>query len=97
MSIVRSRASRPRSNDGRPYPPYLKAYEKLDEQLLGILEVLHSATFDDLSGAVSDLRVRAALPRWLASAQWRHLITRGKTPDGLRSYELASDSTRTNS
>jgi hypothetical protein len=91
MGVASANGRRPRSIDGRPYPDHLKPYEKLDEPLLGLLDQLQPATFDQLSDAVSDLRVRAALPRWLASAQWRHLIVRGKTPDGLRSYGLAAD------
>jgi hypothetical protein len=69
----------PRSPDGRSYPEHLRPYERLDDQLLPLFVALAPATFDELSLAVGDARVRAALPRWIASAQWRGLVQRQDT------------------
>lgn len=66
----------PRTLDGRTYPDHLRQYEHYDKELLPLVERLAPATFDDLSVAVADPHTRAALPRWLASAEWRGLIER---------------------
>lgn len=66
----------PRTVDGRRYPPHLRVYEQFDAQLLPLLAQLGEATFDDLSIRVTDRRARAALPRWLTSAEWRGLVER---------------------
>jgi hypothetical protein len=67
----------PRTLDGREYPEHLRAYHRYDGVLLPLVASLAPATFDDLSLAIEDARVRAALPRWLASAEWRGLVERG--------------------
>jgi hypothetical protein len=66
----------PRTLDGRSYPEHLRVYEGLDEALLPVVAHLEPATFDDLSIAIDDPRLRASLPRWLASAEWRGLVQR---------------------
>ena|SRR5947209_6348214 len=66
----------PRTTDGRTYPDHLRPYEQLDEELLPLLGDDAPHTFDDLSARVADARVRASLPRWLASATWRGLVAR---------------------
>jgi hypothetical protein len=79
----------PQTTDGRQYPEHLRAYHKLDADLLPKLAEMAPATFDDLSIAVDDPQIRAALPHWLASAQWRGLIARANTSAGSpRTYVL---------
>jgi len=63
--------------DPRQEPDHLRAYHELDSQLLPLVVSMKPVTFDELSVAVDDPRVRAALPHWLASAQWRGLVARG--------------------
>jgi hypothetical protein len=77
----------PRAFDGRKYPAHLRPYERYDKVMLPLVEALVPATFDDLSLRVADPHARAALPRWLASAEWRGLIER-RDSEGLqtRSY-----------
>ena len=79
----------PPSPDGRSYPDHLRPYEQLDKELLPIVEGLQPVSFDTLSAAVHDARQRAALPRWLASAQWRGLLDRATPSTGDRAYSLA--------
>jgi hypothetical protein len=78
----------PISPDGRSYPDHLRPYERLDEQLLPIVEDMQPVSFDALSAAVQDVRQRAALPRWLASAQWHGLLDRSTPSTGERAYSL---------
>lgn len=86
----KAQPKRPRSSDGRTYPAHLRAYETLDESLLPLVEKLEPVTFDQLSVAVGDARARAALPRWLASAQWRGILDRpGALPGRPRAYRIA--------
>ena len=66
----------PRTLDGRTYPDHLRSYEQYDDVMLPLVEALAPATFDDLGLRVTDSHARAALPRWLASAEWRGLIER---------------------
>lgn len=66
----------PRTLDGRDYPEHLRAYERLDAELLPILETVGPATFDGFIARIEDARTRAAAPRWLASAEWRGLVER---------------------
>jgi hypothetical protein len=67
----------PRTLDGRKYPEHLRAYEQYDEQLLPLLDKGRPLTFDDLSVQISgDRKLLAALPRWIASAEWRGLVER---------------------
>jgi len=66
----------PQTLDGRAYPEHLRPYLKYDKTLLAILVREGEATFDELARGPLDARVLAALPRWLASAQWRGLIER---------------------
>jgi hypothetical protein len=87
----RNGAAPPRSPDGRDYPEHLRSYERLDGELVPIVRRMQPVTFDELSTAVPDTSARAALPRWLASAQWRGVVERGTPPEpGLRSYSLAA-------
>jgi hypothetical protein len=64
----------PKSVDGRSYPKHLARYHAYDEQLLPLLARLAPATFDDLAAEIDDPRVRADLPLWLTSAEWRGLV-----------------------
>jgi hypothetical protein len=66
----------PRTLDGRAYPDHLRVYETYDDSLLPVVAQLAPATFDALSIVIADPRMRAALPRWLASAEWRGLVQR---------------------
>jgi len=69
----------PKSVDGRSYPKHLARYHAYDEQLLPLLARLAPATFDDLAAEIEDPRVRAALGRWLTSAEWRGLLVHDDT------------------
>lgn len=82
----------PRTLDGRSYPEHLRAYEGLDDALLPVVAQLEPATFDDLSIAIDEPRLRASLPRWLASAEWRGLIQRlDASMRGPRTYGLGPE------
>lgn len=78
-----------RSPDGRSYPLHLKAVEPFDADFVPLLEESGVATFDELSMRVCDRRARAALVRWLASAEWRGIVERRINPRGPRLYALA--------
>jgi hypothetical protein len=79
----------PRTFDGRDYPDHLRPYEAYDDALLPVVAAYAPATFDQLSIAIPDARMRASLPRWLASAEWRGLVERLDTTMGSpRTYEL---------
>jgi hypothetical protein len=81
----------PRTLDGRVYPDHLRAYEQLDDTLLPVVADLAPATFDDLSIAIEEAGARSALPRWLASAEWRGLVERVDASMGApRTYALGS-------
>jgi hypothetical protein len=62
--------------DGRTYPEHLREFERYDGVLLPLVQDGRAVTFDDLVNRITDRKVRAMLPRWLASAQWRGLIER---------------------
>jgi hypothetical protein len=80
---------RPKALDGRSYPTYLRSYEVFDQTVLPVLAQHQPATFDDLSVHIDDPKARAALPRWLASAEWRSLVERhGPSKRGPRTYML---------
>ncbi|MCW3026795.1 MAG: hypothetical protein JWN81_6 [Solirubrobacterales bacterium] len=66
----------PRTLDGRLYPAHLKVYERYDVLLLRLAMELDPFRKDSLEAHVEDQRVRAAVPRWLASAEWRGIIRR---------------------
>jgi hypothetical protein len=66
----------PKTLDGREYPEHLKAYHAYDAEFLSIAARLGEFTFDDLAARVTDPKMRAMIPRWLASAEWRGLIER---------------------
>jgi hypothetical protein len=87
--------STPRTLDGRSYPDHLRPYEVHDQELLPLIARMQPATFDRLSIAVDDPRLRAVLPRWLASAQWRGLVERlDPTTRSPRRYQLGSHADR---
>jgi hypothetical protein len=67
---------RPRTLDGREYPDHLKVYETYDDALLPVLSSIGEVTMTDVAASVSDPKVRALVPRWMASAEWRGLIER---------------------
>jgi hypothetical protein len=64
----------PRALDGRNYPEHLRAYERLDSELLPILERVGLATFDAFVAHIADGHQRADAQRWLTSAEWRGLV-----------------------
>lgn len=70
----------PRTLDGRAYPAHLRGYERLDHEMLALLADGRPHTVNELSIHIPDIRSRAALPHWLASARWRDLIDRA--PNG---------------
>lgn len=78
----------PRTMDGREYPRHLRPYSKFDEPLLKVLAANEEATFDEVARAPLDARTVAALPRWLASAQWRGLIAKHSDGSTRRRYTL---------
>jgi hypothetical protein len=81
----------PKSLDGRKYPAHLRLYEQFDSVVLPVVAQLEPATFDDLSMRIEDPKARAALPRWLASAEWRSLVERHEpSARGPRTYVLGS-------
>jgi len=71
-------APRPRSADGRPYPVHFRKVEKLDAEVLPVVAQVRRGTFDDIAVQIKDPVVRSQLVRWLASAEWRDLITCSK-------------------
>ncbi len=75
----------PKTLDGREYPAHLRAYEDLDDVVLPLFGG-RARTFDEMSLAIADPRMRAALPRWIASATWRGLIERVPGNRGPRGY-----------
>lgn len=78
----------PRTLDGRSYPDYLRPYEAHDEALLPLVVTADPVTFDELAEAIEDPRLRAVLPQWLSSAEWRGLIERiDPTPRLPRRYQ----------
>jgi hypothetical protein len=77
----------PRTLDGREYPTHLRPYEQLDPEVLPLFGG-SARTFDEVSLAIADPRIRAALPRWIASATWRGLIERTAGNAGRRGYVL---------
>jgi|GEM_PF-3405264 len=76
--------------DGRTYPPYLRAFERFDEQLLSQVRGLEEPTLNRLAVEASSPKVRSAVSPWIASAEWRGLIERvdAAEPVGRRRYRL---------
>jgi hypothetical protein len=72
----------PTTLDGRRYPDHLRPYEEFDDKLLPLFADCRSHTFDDLSFRIDAPRVRAVLPRWIASATWRGLLERVPPTNG---------------
>jgi hypothetical protein len=66
----------PRTLDGRIYPDHLMAYHGLDRPLLILAMELGTFAVPDLEARVSDPKLRAAIPRWMASATWRGILER---------------------
>lgn len=66
----------PRTLDGRTYPDHLRPYEQLDSDMLPIVLSLGEFEGPELGSAIEDRRVAASVPRWMASAEWRGLISR---------------------
>jgi hypothetical protein len=82
----------PRTLDGREYPGHLRPYEAYDNALLPVVARLAPTTFDRLSIAIPDARMRASLPRWLASAELRGLVQRlDTTMASPRTYGLGPE------
>lgn len=79
----------PRTRDGRAYPDRLREFERFDGDVLPLVDAKKPKTFDDLAAELRDRRARAALPRWLASAEWRGLVERSEARGkGPRAYVL---------
>lgn len=66
----------PRTLDGRAYPDHLRPYERLDADLLPIAVSLGEFESSELGSAIEDRRVATSVSRWIASAEWRGLISR---------------------
>jgi hypothetical protein len=62
----------------------------LDATVLPIVAKVRRGTFDDIALRIKDPEVRAQLPRWLTSAQWRNLITMSKATKPW-TYQLGPD------
>jgi hypothetical protein len=81
----------PRTLDGRVYPEHLRPYEDLDAELLPLAAELGRFTFDELTTVVADPKVRAVLPHWLSSAEWRALVARrDASMHSPREYEVSA-------
>ena len=66
----------PTTTDGRRYPAHLRAYEQFDAALLPLVAAIGGGRLDDIASAAPSARLRASVPRWLASAEWRGLVER---------------------
>jgi hypothetical protein len=77
----------PTTVDGRVYPERLREFERFDDQLLPFIRPYHAATVNELLRSVQDPKLRAVMPRWLSSAEWRGLVERRKS-EGPWAYVL---------
>lgn len=82
----------PKTLDGRAYPPYLRAFERYDKQLLAEVRRLELPTLNRLAVEAPSPQVRSAVSPWVASAEWRGLIERVHVaePVGKRRYRLTA-------
>jgi hypothetical protein len=80
----------PTTVDGRTYPPYLKAFERYDADLLAKLQELDEPTLNLLALEAPTAQLRSAVSPWIASAEWRGLIERIDATElvGKRRYRL---------
>ena len=80
----------PRALDGRTYPPYLRAFERYDAELLERVAALDDPTLNQIVQATPSAKLRSAVSPWIASAEWRDLIERVVADDlaGKRRYRL---------
>jgi hypothetical protein len=80
----------PRALDGRGYPPYLRAFERYDIELLGRVSELDEPTLNQIVQATPSAKMRSAVSPWIASAEWRDLVERVVVDElaGKRRYRL---------
>ncbi len=80
----------PMTEDGRTYPPYLKAFERFDRDLLAKVRELDEPTLNRLAIEAPTSQLRSAVSPWIASAEWRGLIQRVDVAElvGKRRYRL---------
>ena len=80
----------PATTDGRSYPPYLKTFERYDEVFLPKVKELDDPTLNQLALEAPTDQLRSAVSPWIASAEWRLLITRVDEDKmvGKRRYQL---------
>ncbi|HTR72922.1 MAG TPA: hypothetical protein VMG80_04935 [Solirubrobacteraceae bacterium] len=80
----------PRTEDGRVYPPYLRAFERFDSEFLAKVQELDEPTLNVLSLKAPTSQLRSAVSPWIASAEWRGLIERVDANElvGKRRYRL---------
>lgn len=81
----------PETHDGRRYPDYLRAYERYDSEFLPQIDALQEPTLNRLAISAASPKLRSVVSPWLASAEWRGLLTRteGQTMIGNRRYRLS--------
>lgn len=77
--------------DGRTYPSYLHAFERLDKEMLSLVQELGEPTLNQLAVAAPSAKLRSAVSPWVASAEWRDLIDRVDAQElaGKRRYRLS--------
>jgi hypothetical protein len=80
----------PMTTDGRSYPPYLRAFERFDKEMLTQVRELGEPTLNRMALAAESPKLRSAVSPWIASAEWRGLIERVDVsePAGKRRYRL---------
>jgi hypothetical protein len=80
----------PKAIDGRSYPKYLRAFERYDDELLPEISKLQQPTLNKLAVEAASPKMRSVVSPWIASAEWRGLISRVNKGDmaGKRRYEL---------
>jgi len=80
----------PKTEDGRTYPRYLKAFHRYDPELLAKVRELDEPTLNRLAIEAPNAQVRSAVSPWIASAEWRGLIERVDATElvGKRRYRL---------
>lgn len=80
----------PKTEDGRVYPPYLRAFERYDAEFLAKVQELKEPTLNVLSLEAPTSQLRSAVSPWIASAEWRGLIERVDAAElvGKRRYRL---------
>jgi hypothetical protein len=86
----------PKTLDGRSYPKYLRAFERYDPEMLRQVAELQQPTLNKLAVEAPDPKMRSAVSPWIASAEWRGLISRVEEDEmlGKRRYQLTDLGTK---